>query len=436
MPPLPVHHRVVVRPTRACVEAGLASPGECWTLHRAVYGLRVSPKAWVLERDAKLRSLSRATADGAKYILKQCSSDSQVGQTKRMGSETVMGLMVVYVDDFLIAAPSGEIRTEMKKALLKLWDMCGEKVLMEGSPLRFLGLELEKQAGGINVHQQGFSSTILTKRGYDKANGIQAISMEPLVDEPAPDANQLRTLQSYAGELNWLATRSRPDVSYVTSVIASCLMTYPGWATRLWKKTMRYLRGTADVGLCLPAAGDEGLLEAWSDAGFGGVGARSQSGLFLSWAGAGVLWRSSRQTVTALNTAEAELTAAAMAWQVVEGFRSLLEEWGITVRGARLLLGNTVALTITEHGASWRTRYFSVRGARLREEMARGRLAIGHQPTKEMVADGLTKLAAAEVLLNLRGRHGRGLPSRRGAVAAYRDGCSLHFGGRWSSQPQ
>ena len=173
---------------------------------------------------------------------------------------------------------------------------------------------------------------------------------------------------------------------------------------------MRYLRGTADAGLFLDTTGVEATLEAWSDAGFGGVGTRSQSGLFLSWAGAGVLWRSSRQTVSALDTAEAELTAAAMAWQVIEGFRMLLEEWGVCVCKVHLLLDNAAALTITENGASWRTRYFSVRGERIREEMSTGRLAIGHQPTNEMVADGLTKRAAADVMTNLRAAMGGDFP--------------------------
>ena len=128
---------------------------------------------------------------------------------------------------------------------------------------------------------------------------------------------------------------------------------------------MRYLCGTADAGLFLATASVEATLEAWSDAGFGGVGTRSQSGLFLSWAGAGVLWRSSRQTVSALNTAEAELTAAAMAWQVIEGFRMLLEEWGVCGSKAHLLLDNVAALTIAENGASGElaTSAFAVRAS-------------------------------------------------------------------------
>ena len=65
---------------------------------------------------------------------------------------------------------------------------------------------------------------ILVKHGFDKANGIQAISMESPSEETAPTAAGLKTLQPYAGELNWLATRSRADLAYVTSLLASCLV--------------------------------------------------------------------------------------------------------------------------------------------------------------------------------------------------------------------
>ena len=122
----------------------------------------------------------------------------------------------------------------------------------------------------------------------------------------------------------------------------------------------------------------------------------------MAWGRAPVLWRSSRQSISALNTAEAELTAAAMAWQVVSGFRALLEEWGVKIACVHLMLDNDAAITITEHGPTWRTRYFDVRAARIREEMVAGRLRIGHEPTTTMVADGLTKLASADTMSNLR----------------------------------
>ena len=134
---------------------------------------------------------------------------------------------------------------------------------------------------------------------------------------------------------------------------------------------MRYLWATADAGFFLPEAGDEGLLGIWSDAGFAGVWTQFQSGMILSWVAAVVLWRSLRQTISTLSTSEAELTAAAAAWQVSEGLETFLEEWGVVVRGVRLLLESAAALTITENGANWRMRYFGVRGAELRRSACR-----------------------------------------------------------------
>ena len=44
--PLPSEMHVVVRAPGSWTRLGLIPPGTFWTLRRAVYGLRQSPKAW------------------------------------------------------------------------------------------------------------------------------------------------------------------------------------------------------------------------------------------------------------------------------------------------------------------------------------------------------------------------------------------------------
>ncbi len=129
---------------------------------------------------------------------------------------------------------------------------------------------------------------------------------------------------------------------------------------------------------------------------------KGQSGLLASWAGSVVVWRSSRQTVSALSTAEAELNAAALGWQIMEGFRVLLQSLGMEGVRPSLLVDNSAALSIAQCGANWRTRYFAVRAKRLQEESERGELQLAHCPQAEMLADGLTKLATPTVLEVLR----------------------------------
>ena len=44
--PLPGHMHVLVRPPRSWVRLGLVKEGELWVLRKAVYGLRIAPRAW------------------------------------------------------------------------------------------------------------------------------------------------------------------------------------------------------------------------------------------------------------------------------------------------------------------------------------------------------------------------------------------------------
>ena len=121
----------------------------------------------------------------------------------------------------------------------------------------------------------------------------------------------------------------------------------------------------------------------------------------VSFGGSIIVWRSSRQTVSTLSTAEAELNAATLAWQILEGIRLLIGDLGIHIPKVRLLVDNKAALTIAECGGSWRTRYFAVRGHRLHEEHVTGRAIIEHCKTELMLADALTKLASAPVVATL-----------------------------------
>ena len=156
---------------------------------------------------------------------------------------------------------------------------------------------------------------------------MTAIQMAlPDESDGPPTAAGLKILQGHAGEFNWLATRTRADLAYYTSIIASAANQHGDWTLQLCKKVLRYLCGTVSAGLRFPAGGTEAEMVAWSDAGYGGIGTKSQTGVLISWAGAVVVWRSSRQATATLSTCEAEVSAAAMTFQIVEGLKGLLME--------------------------------------------------------------------------------------------------------------
>ena len=136
---------------------------------------------------------------------------------------------------------------------------------------------------------------------------------------------------------------------------------YSAWSLELAVKILRFLAASKRQGLLISASGDLMELIGWTDAGFAGAETKSQNGLVVTWGGSIIVWRSSRQTVSAFSTAEAKLNSASLGWQIIEGLRLLIADFGIVLPTVKVLVDNQAAITITTCGANWRTRYFAVR---------------------------------------------------------------------------
>ena len=180
------------------------------------------------------------------------------------------------------------------------------------------------------------------------------------------------------------------------------------------RKVLRYILATRDQGILLrrsagPPRGDgsappEGpeRLTVWTDAGYGGVGTKAQTGVLISWDDAVVLARSSKQATPALSTCEAEVAAAATGYVCVAGLQCLLEEWGIVLQPPLLLIDNKSAITVCGMGGTWRTRYFAVRAARIAYEHSLNNVELRYCKTDQMAADALTKAASSTVMDKMR----------------------------------
>ena len=152
-------------------------------------------------------------------------------------------------------------------------------------------------------------------------------------------------------------------------------------------KAVRYLKGSRGKGILIVFQLKEMLrtwLHGWMQATLG-QRLESQSGLSIVWGGSTTVWRSSRQTVSTLSTAEAELISATLVWQIVEGLRYLLSDFGIEIPKVKVMIDNQAALTIAMCGANRHTRYFEVRVHRLHEEHQHGRAEPLHCPTQDML---------------------------------------------------
>ena len=118
------------------------------------------------------------------------------------------------------------------------------------------------------------------------------------------------------GSLMYLAIGMRSDIAYAVSVLSRVLdrPTSNDWSTA--KRILRYLKGTADVGIVYHVDGSPGSLVTFSDADYVGDPAsrRSTTGVICMLGGVVVSWL---QKSVSLSTMEVDIIAASEATKEV-----------------------------------------------------------------------------------------------------------------------
>ena len=220
-------------------------------------------------------------------------------------------ILAVYVDDLnSIGTPTLSKHVEI--LLIKYFEM---KVL--GRTSYCLGLQIKHYAdGSLLLYQQTYVKQLLRTFNMDNANALSApmIGKSRTEDDPyrpADDEEQEIDKPQYlavVGALLYLATNTRPDISFAVSVLArhSHKPTSGHW--RGLKHLLRYLRGTEDLGLHFRKDTSSAIIGC-ADSGFktNPVSGKSQTGYIFIKNDAPISWRSTKQTVTATSTNHAEL---------------------------------------------------------------------------------------------------------------------------------
>ena len=224
-------------------------------------------------------------------------------------------------------------------------------------------------------------------------------------DKAQPDLARIRLAQKLAGELLWIATKTRPDLVCVTSRIGQMVTRNVEFAIQLAHNVLRYLRPTAhyeiiydgaplggktvDVG---PLQDRTAALEAYADASFAPGNDRSQTGIVLVWNQAPITWLSMRQPCASLSTAEAELQSSIDALALTEGFLPLIQELETGQIKTFLYNDNQGAVTVMKvPQGSWRTRHLRLKAAWFFEQLESSKYAVFHLPGKYMLGDICTK---------------------------------------------
>ena len=133
------------------------------------------------------------------------------------------------------------------------------------------------------------------------------------------------------------------------------------------------------------------VIHAYSDSSFSPESEESHGSFVIMADEAPLFWRSGRQSLITVSTAESELAELTEAMTAGESVSVLFEELYEKVRKVAWC-DNQAAITIlVSEGGSWRTRHLRMRAAFARQAVMRGEWQIAHQPGEKMIADIGTK---------------------------------------------
>jgi hypothetical protein len=246
--------------------------------------------------------------------------------------------------------------------------------------------------------------------------GAQAPLPHNVVLLPTPENTKPLLSSQYPyraliGSLNYLATLLRPDIGYAVSLLAR-FQNRPSlqhWDTA--KTVLRYLKSTQRQGLLYSAqpatvnVTDGGVPEQTRrppDEMFGYADAswaedpehrRSQTGYIFMLANAAIDWRSSRQTVVALSSTEAEYLSLSAATREALYLRNLMSVLTDTPPRPVVILEDNQSTIKLAHKqlSSDRTKHIDIRHHFVKHYVSTGVISLLYVPTEFQAADCLTK---------------------------------------------
>lgn len=316
--------------------------------------------------------------------------------------------MIVYVDDVLMVGPRAV--TEAASATIRnRWSTSApEDANVGGGSMRFLGIEIQRFDDG--------SYILLAREIIDKHPNTLTSQFikapEESKEEEAISLPRAREAQKITRELLWLTGKTRPDLAWAVMRMAQSAVKRPSWTIEMGKAVVAYVRQSLNFGLHYTKEVPEesepdlrrnrprhsGTLEVLVDASFSPGDGHSISGTIILLAGCPVQWESKKQTLMALSTAEAELTAVVGGLQTGRSVPALMQLL-IPKVDLEIFNDNRAAVVLASgSGGGWRTRHLRVRANCMAEALREGELTLSHRVGTSLWADGLTKPLAAQHL--------------------------------------
>ena len=357
-------------------------------LQRSIYGLVQASRSWNIRFDEVIKAYGFVQTYGEACIYKKVSGSS-------------VAFLILYVDDILLIGNDIEFLDGIKGYLNKNFSMKDH-----GEAAYILGIKIYRDRSRrlIGLSQSTYLDKVLKKFKMDQSKKgflpvLQGVKLsQTQCPTTAEDIEKMKVIPyaSAIGSIMYAMLCTRPDVCLAIS-LAGRYQSNPGvdhWTAV--KNILKYLKRTKDMFLVY--GGDEELVvKGYVDASFDNDpdDSKSQTGYVFILNGGAVSWCSSKQSVVAGSTCEAEYIAASEAAHEGVWMKEFISDLGVIPSASgpmTIFCDNTGAIAIAkEPRFHKKTKHIKRRFNSIREYVKDGDIEICKVHTDLNVADPLTK---------------------------------------------
>jgi hypothetical protein len=359
-------------------------------LNKSLYGLKQAGELWNRLLNDKFIKL-----DFDRSIHDQC---VYIKRDKNTGSITIV---IVYVDDIIVTGNDettiDEVIDFLASEFVKLTEL--------GELTRYIGVDIKRNniEHTISLSQLPFTKSYLDKESTPEMNA-KSVPLNPTLDYRVRGNSSNPPILEQLGKLRYLSDRTRPDLLFATSILATGATNPSEAHNQGLKHVTRYLAGDPDSSVVLGGTDQDIRLFGFCDASYV-PHADSKSQLaycfFLNLESGTVCARTKKDTTVSHSSAEAEVKALDLAIIQAIWLRGFLAELGYPQTEPTVIHTDSLSAKVLAEtfNLSNNTAHLVMRLNYIHQEILAGTIALRYINTENQVADVLTKaLALAQFL--------------------------------------
>jgi hypothetical protein len=400
----------------------LGSTDICWRLQRPLYGLKQAGYNWRVHIDKTICSMGFHPTDSDPGLY-----------YKHTDAAGHLSLIVLHVDDMLVAS---DTEKDMAATLAGLQDQYKIKIDTNPSWLLHMRIHRDKTSGAIKLDQEAYAREILQTFGVEsehtsttasKAGDTPKPQKPPkFIKLPQPAGQYLsastddevkrtepalvKRYQEIVGSLAYLATHTRPDLTYATTQLARHLQKPCERHLEAAAHALRYLASHPSLGLTFSPTPsfprDHVSIVGYSDANFGGDQDRHSIAAHCFYADETnlLMWTAHRLRHVTTSTEETELSAGSEAAHEALALRSIFVQLHLlpSTSPVSIRIDNKPTVDVATNLSYYaKLKHLDIRHKFLAEAHNDHMITVSWCPSSEQRADFLTKPHPAPVFLSL-----------------------------------